>query len=166
VVVTRLFPVLLLLLLAGCGGSAHASAPDVQVAVGAQKVPVHPTQYCLDDKGQRYSTTPPIIEVAPDAGIAITVPDDVAARGWGIQVFDEKLATKLGAISVPKGQQAYTDITTSDVVPPAFYLVIVENTSSACGGLSGAWPVGFLRAGGTSSSSSGSSSAASSAPKG
>jgi Protein of unknown function (DUF2771) len=147
VVVRRLFPVLLLLALAGCGGSASAAAPDVRIAVGSQEVSVHPVQYCLAGTGQRYRTTPPILEVAPDSPVTITVPDDVAARGWGIQVFDEKLQNKLGAIAVPKGKQAFTDITTSDVVPPAFYLVIVENKGGACGQFSGAWPVGFLRAG-------------------
>ena len=62
---------------------------------------------------------------------------------------------KLGVIDVPKGKQAFTDINTSDVVPPAFYLVIVEKKGGACGEFSGAWPVGFLRAGtGTPSSTS------------
>jgi len=33
-------------------------------------------------------------------------------------------------------------------VPPAYYLVVVEDSQdSACSGLSGAWPVGFLRSG-------------------
>ena len=31
------------------------------------------------------------------------------------------------------------------VVPPAFYLVVVEDGSSACHDLSGAWPVGVIR---------------------
>jgi len=33
------------------------------------------------------------------------------------------------------------------VVPPTFYLVVVEDSDAeACSGLSGAWPVGFIRA--------------------
>ncbi|MGZ4505849.1 MAG: DUF2771 family protein [Blastococcus sp.] len=143
----RLGAALLLLVLAGCGQSAASGPPDVRVAVGTQQVAVHPAQYCLDGKGERYSITPPILEVAPDSPITLTVPDDVAARGWSVQVFDEKLVNKLGVITVPKGKQAFTQITTSDVVPPAYYLVIIENKGGACGAFSGAWPVGFLRAG-------------------
>jgi hypothetical protein len=153
VVMKRLGLALLMLVLTGCGGSATAAPPDVQVAVGSQQVPVHPAQYCLDGSGKRYSTSPPVIEVAPNSAVTITVPDDVAARGWDIQVFDEKLVNKLGVIDVPKGRQAFTDLNTSDVVPPAFYLVVVEKKGGACGQFSGAWPVGFLRAGAGSPSS-------------
>ena len=148
---------LLTLLLSGCGDKAAARPQDVQVAVGTQQVSVHPTQYCLDGTGKRYDTTPPIIEVAPDSPVTITVPDAVAARGWDIQVFDAKLKNKLGSVAVPKGKQAFTDINTSDVVPPGFYLVIVEKKGGACGQFSGAWPVGFLRAGPSSPSSPSSS---------
>jgi hypothetical protein len=155
VVVRRLGAALLLLVLAGCGNSAAATPQDVRIAVGTQQVSVHPTQYCLDGTGKRYDTTPPILEVAPHSPVTITVPDAVAARGWDIQVFDEKLQNKLGSVSVPKGKQAFTDVNTSDVVPPAFYLVIVEKKGGACGQFSGAWPVGFLRAGETAPSSSG-----------
>ena len=36
---------------------------------------------------------------------------------------------------------------TSDVVPATFYLVVVEDADTdECSGLSGAWPVGFIRA--------------------
>ena len=42
----------------------------------------------------------------------------------------------------------FDEINTSDVVPPAFYLVVVEKKGGDCGEFSGAWPVGFLRAGG------------------
>ena len=147
-VVSRSAAVLLLLVLAGCGRGQAAAPQDVQVSVGSQKVPVHPTQYCLDGDGKRYDTTPPIIEVSPDSTIALTVPASVAKRGWSVQVFDEKLEEPIGEVDVPKGNEVYDDINTSDVVPPAFYLVVVEKKGGACGGFSGAWPVGFLRAGG------------------
>jgi len=143
----RLGAALLLLVLTGCGQSAPSGPADVRVAVGSQQIAVHPAQYCLDGKGTRYNITPPILEVAPDSPITLTVPDAVAARGWSVQVFDEKLVNKLGVITVPKGKQAYTEINTSDVAPPAYYLVIIENKGGACGAFSGAWPVGFLRAG-------------------
>jgi hypothetical protein len=148
VVVSRCTAALLLVLLAGCGRDAAAGPEDVGVAVGAEDVTVRPVQYCLDGKGQRYSNTPPIIEVSPDAAITLTVPDSVARHGWSVQVFDEKLETTVGEVDVPEGQAVFDEINSSDVVPPAFYLVVVEDKGGACGEFTGAWPVGFLRAGG------------------
>jgi hypothetical protein len=136
----------LLVVLAGCGGSDGPG--KVGVTVGSQAVEVRPTQYCLDGERQRYDTKPPIIEVSPDSTIRLTVPDDVAERGWSVQVFDEKLKEELGTVAVDKGSAVLDKINTSDVVPPAFYLVIVENKGGDCGEWSAAWPVGFLRAGG------------------
>ena len=95
-VVSRSAAVLLLLVLAGCGRGQAATPQDVQVAVGSQKVPVHPTQYCLDGDGKRYDISPPIIEVSPDSTIALTVPASVAKQGWSVQVFDEKLEEPIG----------------------------------------------------------------------
>ena len=147
-VVSRCAAALLLLVLAGCGRGQAAAPEDVEVSVGAQQVPVHPTQYCLDGEGKRYSGTPPIIEVSPDSPITLTVPSSVARQGWSVQVFDEKLEEPLGEVDVPKGQAVFKKINTSDVVPVAYYLVVVEKKGGACGEFSGAWPVGFLRAGG------------------
>ena len=147
-VVSRSSSVLLVLLLAGCGSGEPAGPPDVDVEVGAQKLGVRPVQYCLDGEGQRYDTTPPIIEVSPDTTIRLTVPDSVAERGWSVQVFDEQLQEQLGEVDVDAGARVFEEIDTSDVVPPAFYLVVVEDADGACEGFSGAWPIGFLRAGG------------------
>ena len=147
-VVRRCAVVPLALVLAGCGGGEAAGPPDVQVAVGAQELSVRPVQYCLNGDGQRYDTAPPILEVSPDATIALTVPQAIADRGWSVQVFDEQLKEILGDVDVPAGERVFEDITTSDVVPPAFYLVIVEDKGGNCGEFSGAWPVGFIRAGG------------------
>ena len=144
---SRCAAALLLLILAGCSRGSSAP-PDVRVQAGSQDVTARPTQYCLDGDGQRYQVTPPIIEVSPDTEITLTVPDEVAARGWAVQVFDDKLEQPIGEVSVPKGEAVFGEINSSDVVPAAFYLVIVENKGGACGGFSGAWPVGFLRAGG------------------
>jgi hypothetical protein len=138
---------LAVLLVAGCG-SGETAAGDVRVEVGAQDVTVRPVQYCLDGEPVRYENSPPVIEVSPDAGITLTVPESVAEQGWGVQVFDEQLEEVLGEVDVPAGQDQLTEINTSDVVPPAFYLVIVEDKGGDCGEWSGAWPVGFLRAGG------------------
>jgi len=146
--VSRCGAVALLLLLAGCGADKPAGPGQVEVVVGPQDVNVRPVQYCLDGKGQRYTNTPPIIEVSPDATIRLTVPEDVAKHGWSVQVFDEKLKDKLGTVEVDKGKAVLDEINSSDVVPPAFYLVIVEDKGGDCGQLSGAWPIGFLRAGG------------------
>jgi hypothetical protein len=63
-------------------------------------------------------------------------------------VFDDKLEQPLGAVNVPKGETVFREINSSDVVPPAFYLVVVEDKGGPCGEFSGAWPIGFLRAGG------------------
>jgi len=146
--VSRCAAALLLVLVAGCGRDSADGPENVEVSVGAQQVAVRPVQYCLDGDGQRYSSTPPILEVSPDTTITLTVPDSVAERGWSVQVFDEGLEETLGEVDVPDGEAVLDEINTSDVVPPAFYLVVVEDKGGACGEFSGAWPIGFLRAGG------------------
>jgi hypothetical protein len=148
VVVRRSAAVLLPLVLAGCGGGEPAGPPGVSVDVGAQELDVRPVQYCLDGEGQRYDSAPPILEVSPGATISLTVPEAVADRGWSVQVFDEQLEKIIGEVDVPAGERVFDEITTDDVVPPAFYLVVVEDKGGDCGEFSGAWPVGFLRAGG------------------
>jgi hypothetical protein len=146
--------------LSGCGGTAagggsSTAPPQVTVQTGGDAVTLDPTQYCLDGDGQRYSTSPPILEVTPDTTIALTVPDAVAEAGWSVQVFDEQLQEKLGEVDVPEGAAEYDEITSSDVVPPTFYLVVVQRADlEACSGLSGAWPVGFIRKDGTLESTS------------
>jgi hypothetical protein len=144
-------------LLAGCGGSATGddgsageTAPTVAVQAGGDEITVDPTQYCLDGDGQRYATTPPILEVLPDTTISLTVSDAVAEAGWSVQVFDQDLKEMIGTVDVPDGTTTFDTITTSDVAPPTFYLVVVEESDpEACSGLSGAWPVGFIRTDGT-----------------
>jgi hypothetical protein len=111
-------------------------------------VNARPVQYCLDGERVRYQNTPPIIEVSPDSPIALTVPQAVADRGWSVQVFDDKLEETIGEVDVPEGEIRFTGINASDVVPPAFYLVVVERKGGDCGEWSGAWPIGFIRAGG------------------
>ncbi len=141
-------PVVLLLALAGCGESAADGPADVRVEVGPHDVDVPPSQYCLDGEGQRYTGAPPVLEVSPGAPITLTVPDAVAERGWSVQVFDETLSEELGVVDVPAGEDVLSEINPSDVVPPAFYLVVVEDKGGDCEERTGAWPVGFLRAGG------------------
>ncbi|PZA19203.1 DUF2771 domain-containing protein [Modestobacter versicolor] len=141
--------------LAGCGepasgtgdGDGGSTVPTLTVQAGGDEISADPTQYCLDGDGQRYQTAPPILEVAPDTTIELTVSDAVAEAGWSVQVFDEELQEILGEVDVPAGEATFSEITTSDVVPPTFYLVVVEASDpDACSGLSGAWPVGFIRA--------------------
>jgi hypothetical protein len=149
-------------LLAGCGTSASGdggegggAAPTVTAQAGGDPITVKPTQYCLAGDGRRYQVRAPVIEVTPDTTITLTVSDAVAAAGWSVQVFDEQLKEQLGAVDVPAGDAEFSGITTSDVVPPTFYLVVVEHSDpKACNGLSGAWPVGFIRTDGTLQSTS------------
>ena len=137
---------LALTLLAGC--SSGTDGPGrVEVEVGPQDVALRPTQGCLGGERTRYETTPPILEVSPEAEISLTVPEAVAEQGWSVQVFDEALEEQLGEVDVPDGEARFTGINTSDVVPPAFYLVVVEDRGGDCGEWSAAWPVGFVRAG-------------------
>jgi hypothetical protein len=140
-----------LAVLAGCGGAgpAESTAPPVTVRAGGDEIEVDPTQYCLSGDGQRYQVTPPIIEVAPDTPIELRVPEPVAEAGWGVQVFDEQLEEKIGDVDVDRGAAEFAGISSSDVVPPTFYLVVVQDADTdECSGLSGAWPVGFIRVGG------------------
>jgi hypothetical protein len=141
-------PLVLVLLLAGCATDTTDGPEEVRVEVGAQDVTVPPSQYCLDGEGQRSTERPPVLEVSPGAPISLSVPDAVAERGWSVQVFDDGLQETIGEVDVPPGTSVFDDITSDDVVPPAFYLVVVEDKGGDCGEFTAAWPVGFLRAGG------------------
>ncbi|MGY1750731.1 DUF2771 family protein [Modestobacter sp. SYSU DS0511] len=138
-----------LAVLAGCGDrSTGDPVPTVTVEVGPQQVTLDPTQYCRDGEGERYQITPPILEVWPDTTVSLEVPEAVADAGWSVQVFDERLEEQLGEVDVDAGRAVFDGINTSDVVPPTYYLVVVQRRDpDACQGLSGAWPVGFIRAG-------------------
>ncbi|SFP20210.1 Protein of unknown function [Geodermatophilus dictyosporus] len=133
--------------LTGCGDAASAEPPEVTVTAGPQEVTARPTQYCGEGQGQRYSVTPPVVEVSPDTPIALTVPEEVARNGWGVQVYDERLEQRIGEVDVERGTTTFDGINSSDVVPTAFYLVVVEDQHGECL-LTGSWPIGFLRAGG------------------
>ena len=145
----------LALVTAGCSHASPAP-PQVTVSFGGDKLQLDPTQYCDGSNLSRYSTRPPVASAAPNTRITFTVPAAVAANGWAVQVFDQNLEEPIGNVRVPNGKAVFSQITTSDVVPAAFYLVVVEDKSSACHGLSGAWPVGVIRSakapGGTSGS--------------
>jgi hypothetical protein len=136
--------------LAGCGGGTaeETSPPSVTVQAGGQEVQVDPTQYCLAGEGQRYSTPPTFLEVPADTAITLRVPDVLAAEGWNVQVFDDQLEEILGEIDVDPDTPVFDGINSSDVAPAAFYLVVVQRRDpDACAGLSGAWPIGFIRSG-------------------
>lgn len=138
----------LLALVAGCGEDEPDAPPQVQVQVGPQDVSVQPTQYCLDGEGQRYtSVQPPVVEVSAEQAITFTVPDEVADRGWSVQVFDDQLEELLGEVQVDPGTRTFDGTPSADALPLAFYLVVVEAKGTECGEFSGAWPIGFIRAG-------------------
>ena len=132
----------LVLLAAGCSSD---SAPTVAVTVGDQQMDVEATQYCADGEGKRYSITPQVLQVDPDTTILIEVPAEVAVSGWSFQVFGQGLADEdlIGEVDV--GQEASYELSTSDAVPAAYYIVIVQDSGERCEGLAGAWPIGFLR---------------------
>lgn len=137
-----------LLAATGCAGDAAAQeAPTVTVAAGSQEIDVDASQYCLDGDGQRYAVTPPVVEVPADTTIALTVDPAVAEQGWGVQVFDQDLQEVIGRVEVDAGTTTLDEINSSDIVPASFYLVVVEDSDDECSGLSGAWPVGFIRSG-------------------
>jgi hypothetical protein len=138
-----------LAVLTGCGDRATGDpVPRVTIEVGPQQVTLDPTQYCRDDEGERYEVTPPILEVSPDTPVLLEVPEAVAEDGWSVQVFDDQLEEQLGEVDVDAGEDVFDGLNTSDVVPPTYYLVVVQRADpDACEGLSGAWPVGFIRAG-------------------
>ena len=106
---------------------------------------VEATQYCLDGEGKRYAVTPQVLQVEADQTILIVVPDDVAESGWSFQVYEPGLQDEdlIGEIEV--GEEASYELSTSDAVPAAYYLVIVQDSGELCDGLAGAWPIGFLR---------------------
>ncbi|MCW2698427.1 MAG: uncharacterized protein JWR62_3512 [Modestobacter sp.] len=140
--------------LTGCGGgTTEETAPTVTVQAGAQEVAVDPTQYCLSGDGQRYGVSAPVIEVPADTPIVLQVPDVLADDGWSVQVFDQDLAEVIGEVDVGPDTPVFDGINSSDVAPAGFYLVVVQRRDpDACAGLSGAWPIGFIRSGGGTSS--------------
>lgn len=138
-------PALLVSLLLLTGACSSGAAPTVSVTVGDQQMDVEATQFCLNGEGKRYPVTPQVLQVEPDQRIRIEVPDKVAESGWSFQVFGAGLtdADLIGEIDV--GNKASYELSTSDAVPVAYYLVIVEDSGDLCEGLAGAWPIGFLR---------------------
>ena len=139
---------LLALPLAACGrGAAAEGPPTVRLVLGDQKVDLKPTQFCDGRTFSRYDVSPPVIAAAPGTRMTFTVPASVAGHGWSVQVFDQQLEEPIGNVTVPAGSRTFDRITMSDPVPSAFYLVVVENGSSACHRLAGSWPAGFVRVG-------------------
>jgi hypothetical protein len=132
----------LMLIAAGCSSD---SAPTVSVTVGDQQMDVEATQYCLDGEGKRYSVTPQVLQVEPDTTIVIEVPEEVAESGWSFQVFGQGLQDEdlIGEVDV--GKESSYELSTSDAVPAAYYIVVVQDSGEGCSGLAGAWPIGFLR---------------------
>jgi len=131
-----------MLIAAGCSSD---SAPTVSVTVGDQQMDVEATQYCLDGEGKRYSVTPQVLQVEPDTTIVIEVPEEVAESGWSFQVFGQGLQDEdlIGEVDV--GKESSYELSTSDAVPAAYYIVVVQDSGEGCSGLAGAWPIGFLR---------------------
>ncbi|WP_155858771.1 DUF2771 family protein [Candidatus Blastococcus massiliensis] len=142
----RLLPALVLLL-AGCA-SGEDGPGEVRVQAGAQDVQAQAVQGCEGGDPVRYDTQPPVVEVPPDTEITLTVPASVAERGWAVQFYDENLEEAINEpLDVPDGEAKVSVVSSADAVPPAFYLLVIENKGGDCGAWSRAWPVGFIRAG-------------------
>lgn len=136
------------LVLTGCAGEDEGPG-TVRVEAGAVDVTAQATQGCDDGEQVRYEAAPPVVEVAPDSDITLTVPGSVAERGWAVQVFDVDLDTVLvEAIEAPEGEDRFTVLDGTGDLPPAFYLLVVEDKGGDCGVWSRAWPIGVIRAGG------------------
>ncbi len=87
-----------------------------------------------------------MLRVGSGEQITIEVSEHLAESGWQVQIFDEQLEEQLG--QVPVGNETVFDgIFTSDARPAAYFLVIVQDAGPECEGLSGAWPIGFVRDG-------------------
>lgn len=130
-----------LLATSGCS----STAPTVTVTVGVQTEELSPTQYCLDGEPDfAAEQRPPVLRVDPDEPIRIDVPDEVAETGWAVQVFDDDLTQQIGRVDAGNAT-TFDTISTSDARPASYFLVIVQNAGSDCEGLSGAWPIGFVR---------------------
>ncbi|MBA3250336.1 MAG: DUF2771 family protein [Geodermatophilaceae bacterium] len=123
-----------------------STAPTVTVSVGDQEQELTPTQYCLDGESEVYrdQDPPPVLRVSGDLPIRIDVPDEVAESGWQVQVFDSELEEQLGQVDAGNAT-SLDEIRTGDAATPEYYLVIVQDAGADCDGLSGAWPIGFVR---------------------
>lgn len=130
--------------LAGCGSAAE---PTVTVSVAGRSEQLAPTQLCRDGTAEFYdSAAQQVLRVQPGQQITIDVSEDLAASGWQVQIFDRDLRTKLGQVDAGN-VRTFTDLTTSDPFPAAYFFVVVQDAGDDCDGLSGAWPVGFVRDG-------------------
>ena len=94
-----------------------------------------------------YAVKPLAVVTGASTGIGYELARIAAERGWSAQVWDEQLRTQIGDADAGPGE-AVLQLNSSDAVPPAYYLVVVERRNAACNNVSGAWPVGFLRTGG------------------
>lgn len=131
-----------LTLLVGCGAT---TTPTVTVSVAGRSAQLSPTQLCADDAAQFYDrATQQVLRVAPAQRITIEVSADLAESGWQVQIFDRDLQTQLGQVDAGHAT-TFTDLTTSDPFPAAYFFVVVQDANSDCDGLSGAWPIGFVR---------------------
>ena len=132
----RSAPPLLLLALADRLRAARGrAAPTVRVLVGGQQVAVRPTSTASTATGQRYSITPPVLEVPPDTPITLTVPDAVAPHGWGCRCSTSSCEKKIGDVTRPQGQGGVHRDHHVRRRPAGLLPGVVEDKGGPCGAL-------------------------------
>jgi hypothetical protein len=97
-----------LAVLAACGGgksSQSSDLPSITLSSGNQKVTSSPVSYLQDGTVHQASPTLAALPVRPGATVTITTPQEVADRGWQLQldnkIIIQKQTTTTGKMTVP-----------------------------------------------------------------
>ena len=88
-----------------CGGSKSSDLPAITLSSGHQKVTSSAVSYLKDGKLQHATPKLLSLSVKPGATVTITTPQEVAARGWQVQLDDkiviQRRTSTTGTMTVP-----------------------------------------------------------------